>query len=137
GGRVEAFLAQVEGLLHERERDVDRREQPDAVVEESRGEEDEAILQAGQLDRTREFHVRLLRPPILHELERPHRTDPADLAHAVVTVEDLVQPLPDERLQLLRLRKRLLNHIDRLERRGADDGIAADRAPEAPGSRWI
>src|SRR5437870_3376991 len=86
---------------------------------------------------TREFHVRLLRPPILHELERPHRTDPADLAHAVVALEDLIQPLPDKRFQLLRLWKRLLKHIDRLERRGADDGISAERAAQAPRSRSV
>src|SRR3989454_11870473 len=87
-GQVEAVFEQVERLRHERERDVDRREQPYAVVEESRGEEDEAVLEAGQLDRPREFHVRLLRPTVLHELEGPHRTDPADLAHAVVRSEE-------------------------------------------------
>src|SRR2546426_6853322 len=46
------------------------------------------VLEAGQLDRPREFHVRLLRPTVLHELEGPHRTDPADLAHAVVRSEE-------------------------------------------------
>ena len=51
--------------------------------------------------------------------------------------EDLVQSFSDERLELLRLREGLLNHIDRFERRGADDRIPAKRPAEAPGAWYV
>src|SRR2546426_10355621 len=133
--QIEAVFEQVERLRHEREWDVNRREQADAVVEESRCEEHKAVLEAGQLDGPREIYIRLFRPAVLDELERPHRADAADLAHAVVAFKDLIQPFPDERLELLRLRERLLDPIDRFERSGAHDGIAAERPAQAPGSR--
>src|SRR5207249_6335635 len=102
--RSEPVFEQVERFRHERERNVERRERAVAVVEESRRKEHESVLEAGELDGPREFHVRLFRLAVLHELEGPHRADPADLAHAVVAFEDLVQPFPDERLEPLRLR---------------------------------
>src|SRR5207244_10668832 len=133
-GRLEAILEKIQCLRHERQWDVDRREQPDAVVVEAGREQDEAFLESGELDGPRELHVRLFRPAVLHKLERPHRADPTHLAHAIVAFEDLVQSFSDERLELLRLWEGLLNHIDRFERRGADDRIPAERPAEAPGA---
>src|SRR2546428_278537 len=92
-GRVEAAVERGERLRHGQGWEVDRREQADAVIEESRREEHEAVLEAGQLDRPREFDVRLFRPAGLHKIQRPHRAHAPDPAHPGLPFENLLPPV--------------------------------------------
>src|SRR5207244_13601566 len=70
---------------------------------------------------------------VLDELERPHRADAADLAHALVAFEDLVQPFPDQRLEPLRLGSAFRISSIASSAAAQTTGLPPNRPPRLPG----
>src|SRR5207237_1155782 len=131
-GHVQAVREQVQGRVHQRDRDVDRGKESDAIVVEPCGEQDEAVLEPRRLDRQCQIHIGLFRPGILDEFEGPHGPDPAGLSDPLVALGHLVQALADPGLQPLRPGAGLLGFVDGLGARGADDRVADAVPPQAP-----
>src|SRR6266480_6217467 len=134
---VEAVLEELEGLLHEGERDVDRRQQSDAVVVESRGQKEEAIPQACGLYGPRQVDVRLLGLAVLHEFEGPHRPEAPGFADPLLALRHLAQALTDQGLEPPRPRQRLLDFVHGFDRGRAHDRVPAEGPAERPGPRGV
>src|SRR5437773_11538452 len=131
-GHVRAVRGQVQGPVHQRDRDVDRGKESDAIVVDPCGEEDDAVLEPRRLARPCQIHIGLFRPGILDEFEGPHGPDPAGLSDPLVALGHLVEALADPGLQALRPGEGLLDFVNGLEGRGAHDRVAAEGAPQGP-----
>src|SRR5437016_10940562 len=131
-GHVQAVREQVQGRVHQRDRDVDRGKESESIVVEPCGEQDEAVLEPRRLDRPCQIHIGLLRPGILDEFEGPHRPDPPGLSDPLVALGHLVEALADPGLQALRPGEGLLDFVHGPEGRGAHDRVAAECPPQAP-----
>ena len=67
---------------------------------------------------------------LLGQLDREHRAEPA---HVGARRRHRLEPLAEPLAELVGLRPQLLERVEDRERRGARDGVAAERAAEAAG----